>query len=80
MGAVSGRGYRAAGDASTESPRGGIPLPRSRRGAATGARGRAGERAGALGWAGALWKREARGWEAGWAGFGCRARSEAVAC
>ena len=24
-------------------------------------------------------KREARGWEAGWAGFGCRARSEAVA-
>jgi len=53
VGAVSGRGCRAAGDAGAESPRGGIPLPRSRRGAATGARvrasGRKSRRAG-LGW------------------------------
>ena len=41
MGAVSGRGCRAAGDAGTWSPRGESFLRRSRRGAATGAaRGR----------------------------------------
>ena len=53
VGAVSGCGCRVAGDAGAESPRGGIPLPRSRRGAATGARvrasGRKSRRAG-LGW------------------------------
>jgi len=60
VGAVSGRGCRAAGDAGTWSPRGESFLTRSRRGAATGAaRGRRSQRA--LGWAEARWVGTARG-------------------
>ena len=89
MGAGSGRGCRAAGDAGTWSPRGGMSLPRS-------ARGRAASRGTVRGWAEASAARdgvsrpargvlgwaergEARAGDAGWAGFGRRARSEAAA-
>ena len=85
VGAGSGRGCRAAGDAGTWSPRGGRSLPRS-------ARGRAASRGTARGWAEASAARDGvsrpahevgrRAWAgslARRAGFCRRARSEAAA-
>ena len=85
MGAGSGRGCHAAGDAGTWSPHGGSSLPRS-------ARGRAASRGTARGWAEAsaarggvsrpareVGRRARVGSLARWAGFGRRARSEAAA-
>ena len=64
MGAMLGRGCRTAGDAGTGSPRGGISLPRSRRGAArqrAGARVRASGRHGVgLGQRSGCWARAKR--------------------